>query len=169
MIRLNDVLRLDDPRPTVSVVRGGAAEAAIVRATNLDHLIDTDDWCMPDLATWRDFAAVKPGARRHVALLCGPTRPHGGVVHRLRLRPAAPHLVRVPRARRPASTMSTDDRRQRRPLPADVVVPPLDVGGTKLAAGVVTGDGRVLSGAVVPAHAKEGPWSMIDRHLELGR
>jgi glucokinase len=65
--------------------------------------------------------------------------------------------------------MSTDDRRQRRPPPADVVVLALDVGGTKLAAGVVTGDGRVLSKAVVPAHAKEGPWSMIDRHLELGR
>ena len=51
----------------------------------------------------------------------------------------------------------------------DVVVLALDIGGTKLAAGVVTGDGRVLSRAVAPALAHEGPWSMIDRHVELGR
>jgi hypothetical protein len=60
MIRLNDMLRLDDPTPTVSVVPQMRYRAAIVRAANPDHLIDTDDWCMPDLATWRDYAAVKP-------------------------------------------------------------------------------------------------------------
>lgn len=65
--------------------------------------------------------------------------------------------------------MTPDDRRPRRPPPPDVVVLALDIGGTKLAAGVVTGDGRVLSRAVIPALAQEGPWSMIDRHVELGR
>jgi len=65
--------------------------------------------------------------------------------------------------------MTPDDRRPRRPTSADVHVLALDIGGTKPAAGVVTGDGRVLSRAVVPSRAEEGPWSMIDRHLELGR
>ncbi|MFL5685517.1 MAG: ROK family protein [Chloroflexota bacterium] len=65
--------------------------------------------------------------------------------------------------------MTTDDRSPRRPPPPDVVVLGLDIGGTKLAAGVVTGDGRVLSRAVIPARAEEGPWSMIDRHVELAR
>jgi glucokinase len=57
----------------------------------------------------------------------------------------------------------------RRPPPPDVIVLALDIGGTKLAAGVVTGDGRVLSRAVIPARAQEGPWSMIDRLVDLGR
>jgi glucokinase len=65
--------------------------------------------------------------------------------------------------------MTPDDRRPRRPPPADVHVLALDIGGTKLAAGVVTGDGRVLSRAVIPSHAEDGPWSMIDRHVDLGR
>lgn len=64
--------------------------------------------------------------------------------------------------------MAIDDRSPRRP-PPDVVVLALDIGGTKLAAGVVTGDGRVLSRAIIPARAQEGPWSMIERHIELGR
>ena len=64
--------------------------------------------------------------------------------------------------------MTTDDRSPRRP-PPDAVVLALDIGGTKLAAGVVTGDGRVLSRAVIPARAQEGPWSMVERHIELGR
>ena len=63
--------------------------------------------------------------------------------------------------------MTPDDRRPRRLPPADVIVLALDIGGTKLAAGVVTGDGRVLSRAVIPSHASEGPWSMIDRHIDL--
>ena len=64
--------------------------------------------------------------------------------------------------------MRPDDRHPRRPPPADVTVLALDIGGTKLAAGVVTGDGRVLSREVIPSHANEGPWSMIDRLLDLG-
>ncbi len=45
----------------------------------------------------------------------------------------------------------------------------LDVGGTKLAAGVVRADGRVLSMKVAPSRREEGPDGMIPRHLELGR
>ncbi|MEA2519756.1 MAG: glucokinase, partial [Chloroflexota bacterium] len=49
------------------------------------------------------------------------------------------------------------------------VVRALDVGGTKLAAGVVRGDGRVLSMVTAPSHATEGPQGMIARHVALGR
>jgi glucokinase len=45
----------------------------------------------------------------------------------------------------------------------------LDVGGTKLAAGVVDRAGTVLSSLVVPSRADEGPDAMIRRHLDLGR
>lgn len=51
----------------------------------------------------------------------------------------------------------------------DAVVLGLDVGGTKLAAGVVTGDGSVLSHLVEPSRSEEGPAGMIPRHLEMGR
>jgi glucokinase len=53
--------------------------------------------------------------------------------------------------------------------PPDQVVLGLDVGGTKLAAGVVAGDGTVLSSVVAPSRVEEGPDRMIERHLELGR
>jgi glucokinase len=52
---------------------------------------------------------------------------------------------------------------------ADDLVLGLDVGGTKLAAGVVAGDGRVLSMQVAPSRVEEGPDAMIERHLDLGR
>ena len=56
------------------------------------------------------------------------------------------------------------------PLPApDAVALALDVGGTKLAAGVVTGDGAVRSFLVEPARRDEGPAAMIDRLVILGR
>jgi glucokinase len=45
----------------------------------------------------------------------------------------------------------------------------LDIGGTKLAAGVVRGDGAVLSSLHVPSRTAEGPESMVSRLLELGR
>ena len=60
MIRLNDALRFDDPTPTVSVVPQMRYRAAVVRAACPDHLIDTDDWCMPDLASWREYTEAKP-------------------------------------------------------------------------------------------------------------
>jgi hypothetical protein len=60
MLRLNDALRLDDPRPGVDIVPQMRHRAAVVRAACPDHLIDTDDWCVPDLAGWRAYASVKP-------------------------------------------------------------------------------------------------------------
>jgi hypothetical protein len=60
MIRLNDMLRLDDPVQPTGVVAQMAARAATVRAACPDHVIDTDDWCAPDLAAWRAYARRKP-------------------------------------------------------------------------------------------------------------
>jgi hypothetical protein len=60
MIRLNDTLRLDDPRPVVDVLPQMTHRAAIVRAACPDHLIDTDDWCAPSLEGWRAYTALKP-------------------------------------------------------------------------------------------------------------
>jgi hypothetical protein len=60
MLRLNDALRLDDPRAAVDIVPQMRHRAAVVRAACPEHLIDTDDWCVPDLAGWRAYAAVKP-------------------------------------------------------------------------------------------------------------
>jgi hypothetical protein len=60
MIRLNDALRLDDPEPALDVVPQMRHRAAIARAACPDHLIDTDDWCMPDLARWRAYATIQP-------------------------------------------------------------------------------------------------------------
>lgn len=51
----------------------------------------------------------------------------------------------------------------------DDLVLGLDVGGTKLAAGVVAADGRVLSNLTAPSRAEQGPDQMISRLLELGR
>ncbi len=45
----------------------------------------------------------------------------------------------------------------------------LDVGGTKLAAGVVARDGRIEGFRAVPAQREEGPDAMIARHLALAR
>jgi glucokinase len=45
----------------------------------------------------------------------------------------------------------------------------LDVGGTKLAAGVVDGAGRVHSWVSAPSHVEDGPDAVIGRHLELAR
>ena len=60
MVRLNDALRLDDPRPQVDIVPQMRHRAAVVRAGCPDHLIDTDDWCVPDRGGWRAYAAIKP-------------------------------------------------------------------------------------------------------------
>ena len=59
MIRLNDTLRLDDPRPDVDIVPQMRYRAAVARAACPDHLIDTDDWCAPSLAGWRAYTAIK--------------------------------------------------------------------------------------------------------------
>jgi hypothetical protein len=61
MVRLNDMLRLDDPGPIrpETVVPQMRHRAAIASAALPDRLIDTDDWTIPDLATWRDYLQVK--------------------------------------------------------------------------------------------------------------
>ncbi|HEY3185734.1 MAG TPA: ROK family protein [Gaiellaceae bacterium] len=45
----------------------------------------------------------------------------------------------------------------------------LDIGGTKLAAGVVDASGRVHSFSIDPSHAAEGPDRVLPRLFELGR
>ena len=45
----------------------------------------------------------------------------------------------------------------------------IDIGGTKLAVGVATPDGRLLADARGPSGASDGPGAMIDRVVELSR
>ncbi len=59
MVRLNDMLRLDEPQPWAPVVEQMSYRASIVRAACPGTLVDTDDWCAPDLAQWREYLAVK--------------------------------------------------------------------------------------------------------------
>ncbi|HEY3522357.1 MAG TPA: hypothetical protein VGK63_01525, partial [Candidatus Limnocylindrales bacterium] len=59
-VRLNDLLRLDDPEPLVPIVAQARHRAAIARAACPELLIETDDWAMPSLAEWRAYLAVKP-------------------------------------------------------------------------------------------------------------
>lgn len=68
-----------------------------------------------------------------------------------------------------AGTQSRDAAPPRPALGPEALVLALDVGGTKLAAGVVDAGGRVRSRLVVPAHRDAGPDDMIMRHLDLGR
>jgi glucokinase len=51
----------------------------------------------------------------------------------------------------------------------DGAVLALDIGGTKLAAGVVDRSGRVHSFLVAPSHAEQGPERVLSRLFELGR
>jgi hypothetical protein len=60
MVRLNDALRLAEPTTGVAVVRQMRHRARIVRAACRELLIDTDDWAMPDRATWREYQLAKP-------------------------------------------------------------------------------------------------------------
>jgi len=59
MVRLNDALRLDDPRPDADIVAQMRHRAALVTAACPDVPIDTDDWCAPDRAGWRAYTAIK--------------------------------------------------------------------------------------------------------------
>jgi hypothetical protein len=59
MIRLNDMLRLDDPGPVPPIVPQMRYRAEVVRRACPELLIDTDDWCVPNLAEWRKYLAVK--------------------------------------------------------------------------------------------------------------
>lgn len=60
MIRLNDMLRLDDPEPWAPVVPQMRYRAAVAAAACPHTPLDTDDWCAPDLEQWRAYGAVKP-------------------------------------------------------------------------------------------------------------
>jgi hypothetical protein len=62
MVRLNDMLRLDDPGPIPAhaVVPQMEYRALVAGAALPDVLIDTDDWTIPDKRTWREYLALKP-------------------------------------------------------------------------------------------------------------
>jgi hypothetical protein len=61
MVRLNDMLRLDDPGPVrpETVVPQMRHRAAVAAAAIPDVLVDTDDWTIPDLETWREYLEAK--------------------------------------------------------------------------------------------------------------
>jgi hypothetical protein len=58
MIRLNDMLRIDDPGPP-RVVEQMRYRAAVARASCPELLVDTDDWQAPSRAEWREYLAAK--------------------------------------------------------------------------------------------------------------
>jgi len=60
MIRLNDMLRLDDASQPVSVVAQMRHRAAVASAACPELLVDTDDWDVPSLAAWREYLREKP-------------------------------------------------------------------------------------------------------------
>jgi hypothetical protein len=59
MVRLNDMLRIDDGAPFPRIVPQMRYRAEVARAACPELLIDTDDWCVPSLAEWREYLAVK--------------------------------------------------------------------------------------------------------------
>jgi hypothetical protein len=59
MIRLNDMLRLDDERPYPQVVSQMRQRAAVVHAACPELLVDTDDWAVPDKESWRAYLEAK--------------------------------------------------------------------------------------------------------------
>jgi len=59
MLRLNDMLRLDDRGPRPDVVAQMRQRADVVAAACPELPIDTDDWCVPDLESWRAYLDVK--------------------------------------------------------------------------------------------------------------
>lgn len=61
MIRLNDLLRFDDPEPHPQAVPQMRHRARVAAAADPGWLIDTDDWCMPSKAEWRSYLDAKPG------------------------------------------------------------------------------------------------------------
>jgi hypothetical protein len=60
MIRLNDLMRLHEPDPFAPAVAQMRHRARVASSIEPGMLIDTDDWCMPSKAEWRDYLAVKP-------------------------------------------------------------------------------------------------------------
>ena len=60
MVRLNDLMRLDDPEPRVPAVPQMRHRARVAASIEPGMLIDTDDWCMPSKAEWRTYLEAKP-------------------------------------------------------------------------------------------------------------
>ncbi|PZF80919.1 hypothetical protein [Jiangella anatolica] len=60
MIRLNDVLERDVDGAPVSVVEQLRFRHAVARAALPGHLVDTDQWPMPDRASWRAYVEAQP-------------------------------------------------------------------------------------------------------------
>ena len=60
MVRLNDLMRLDDAEPRVPAVPQMRHRARVAASIEPGMLIDTDDWCMPSKAEWRSYLAAKP-------------------------------------------------------------------------------------------------------------
>jgi hypothetical protein len=61
MVRLNDVLERDLDGRRVPVVDQLRFRAAVVAACLPGHLIDTDQWPMPDRVQWQSYVAAQPG------------------------------------------------------------------------------------------------------------
>ena len=59
MIRLNDMLRLDDAGPFPAVVPQMRHRAAVAHAACPELLVDTDDWAVPSKTAWREYLDVK--------------------------------------------------------------------------------------------------------------
>jgi hypothetical protein len=59
MIRLNDMLRLGDGGAPASVLPQMEHRARVVHAACPELLVDTDDWCVPSLAAWREYLDAK--------------------------------------------------------------------------------------------------------------
>jgi hypothetical protein len=59
MIRLNDMLRLDDAGEHPPVVAQMRHRAAVAQAACPELLVDTDDWAAPDKRTWREYLDAK--------------------------------------------------------------------------------------------------------------
>jgi hypothetical protein len=59
MVRLNDMIRAGDGGGPTPIVRQMRFRADVVRAVLPELPIDTDDWCIPDLASWREYAEAK--------------------------------------------------------------------------------------------------------------
>lgn len=59
MLRLNDMLRLSDREAPASVLPQMEHRARVVHAACPELLVDTDDWCVPGLAAWREYLRRK--------------------------------------------------------------------------------------------------------------
>lgn len=71
-------------------------------------------------------------------------------------------------APQPVGPEALDANRAAQPPPDTRRVLALDIGGTKLAAGVVGGDGAVLASDVCPTLVAEGPEAVLTRLFDLG-